>query len=220
LIRKLCWKCIKFVVVLIIILSSGLAIYIQQKGAEFDPVKKIYELKDQNRRDDALDLVEFVKENQPDNIEEVKRIEEDLKYTSSEKAGSFIKGAVKGEVYDTFSGLGAVSSDLCVYGDIRDLGINSWRYFKSDENFDLTVMVLSGIGVVLSTKPFIHGIDSLTKNTVKYLKRISSVSTQGVLKKFLSGMVSLKDSKKIWNLLKKTNGQFHAQSQSYPISAV
>jgi hypothetical protein len=220
LINRFWWKFARFAVAIIIMMSSGLALYIQQKGSEFDPVKKIYELKDQNRRDDALDLVEYVKENQPDNIEEVKRIEEDLKYTSSEKAGSFIKGAVKGEVYDTFSGLGAVSSDLCVYGDIRDLGIHSWRFLRSDENFDLTVMVLSGIGVILSTKPFIHGIDSLAKNTVKYLKRISSISTQGVLKKFLSGMVSIKDSKKIWNLLKKTNGRFHARFQSYPISAV
>ena len=199
-INRICWKFVKFVVVIIIMLSSGLALYIQQKGAEFDSIREIQKLKDQNRRDDALDLVEFVKENQPDNIEEVKRIEEDLKYSRSEKAGSFIKGAVKGEVYDTFSGLGAVSSDLCVYGDIRDLGLHSWRFLRSDENFDLTVMVLSGIGVILSTKPFIHGIDSLTKNTVKYLKRISSISTQGVLKKFLSGMVSLKDSKKIWDL--------------------
>ena len=218
-INRFCWKFVKFVVVVIIILSSGLAMYIQQKGAEFDPIREIQKLRDQNRRDDALDLVEYVKENQPDNIEEVKRIEKDLKYTSSEKAGSFIKGAFNGEVYDTFSGLGAVSSDLCVYGDIRDLGIHSWRYFKSDENFDLTVMVLSGIGVILSTKPFIHGIDSLTKNTVKYLKRISSITTQGVLKKFTSGTMSVKDSKKIWNLLKKTNGLFHAQFQSYPISA-
>jgi len=206
--------------VLIIILSSGLAIYIQQKGAEFDPVKKIHELKDQNRRDDALDLVEYVKENQPDNIEEVKRIEEDLKYTSSEKFGSFLVGAVKGEVHDTYSGLGAVSSDLCVYGDIRDLGIHSWRYFRSDPNFDLTVIVLSGIGIILSTKPFIHGIDSLAKNSVKYLKRISSISTEGVLKKFLSGMVSIKESKSIWNLLKKTNGQFHAPHLSFQVSAV
>ena len=201
-------------------LSSGLALYIQQKGAGFDPVKKIYELKDQNRRDDAMDLVEYVKDNQPDNIEEMEKIEEDLKYTSSEKAGSFLIGAVKGEVYDTFSGLGAVSSDLCVYGDFRDLGIHSWRYFRSDPNFDLTVILLSGIGVILSTKPFIHGIDSLTKNTVKYLKRISSISTQGVLKKFTSGMVSIKESKRIWNLLKKTIIRFQEQFQSYPISAV
>jgi len=208
------------VVVIIIMLSSGLALYIQQKGAEFDPVKKINELKNQNRRDDALDLVEFVKENQPDKIEEVKRIEEDLKYTSSEKAGSFIKGAFKGEVYDTYSGLGAVSSDLCVYGDFRDLGIHSWRFLRSDENFDLTVMVLSGIGVILSTKPFIHGIDSLTKNTVKYSKRIPSISTQGVLKKFLSGTVSMKDSKMIWNLFKKTNFRLQEQFQSSLISAV
>lgn len=219
-IGKLCWKCIKFVVVLLIALSSVLALYIQQKGTEFDPVKEIQKLRNQHRRDDALDLLEFVKENQSNNIEEIKPLEEDLKYTSSEKAGSFLIGAIKGDVYDTFSGLGAVSSDLCVYGDIRDLGIHSWKYFRSDPKFDVSVVVLSGIGVILSTKPFMHGIDSFAKNTVKYLKRISSVSTQGVLKKFLSGMISIKDSKKIWNLLKKTTFRFQEPHLSYPISAV
>jgi hypothetical protein len=220
LIGKLCWECIKFVVVIIIIQSSGLALYIQQKGSAFDPVKEIQKLRNQHRRDDALDLLEFVKENQSNNIEEIKPLEEDLKYTSSEKAGSFLIGAFKGDVYDTYSGLGAVSSDLCVYGDIRDLGIHSWKYFRSDPKFDVSVVVLSGIGVILSTKPFMHGIDSFAKNTVKYLKRISSVSTQGVLKKFLLGMMSIKDSKKIWNLLKKTTFRFQEPHLSYPISAV
>ncbi len=32
--------------------------------------------------------------------------------------------AIKGQVHDSYSGTGATSSDLCLIGDARDLGIH------------------------------------------------------------------------------------------------
>ena len=62
--KKLCWNCLKFVLLSVIILSSSLTIYMHYQGSAFDPIREIQRLKSDNRRDDALDLARFFKENQ------------------------------------------------------------------------------------------------------------------------------------------------------------
>jgi hypothetical protein len=94
------------------------------KGSAFDPIHEIQRLKSENRRDDALDLTRFFKENQIVDKDKFAEIEKDLEYTAAEKIKSFVwNGAIHGQVYDSYSGMGAISTDLCVIGDIRDLGI-------------------------------------------------------------------------------------------------
>jgi hypothetical protein len=67
---------------------------------------------------------------------------------SREKVKSFIwNGAIRGEVYDSYSGLGAISADLCILGDVRDLGIQSWKYVTDSEDFDRFIMLLSAAGL-------------------------------------------------------------------------
>ena len=212
-------KFFEITLVFLLISSSTLALISHHRASEFDPIKEIQKLKSQNRRDDALDLVKFFKENQTGDKDTLNEMEKDLEYTSIEKMKSFTEGAVKGEVYDTYSGIGAISADLCVVGDLRDLGIQSWRYMINSPDFDSVVMILSSIGVILSTKPFIHGIESFGKNTIKYLRRVSKFCPGGILKDFLLGKIPLKDSKKIWSILKKTNSPFHAPRPVYLISA-
>jgi hypothetical protein len=197
-------------------ISSGTALYFQLTGSKFDPIKAIQDLQSQNRRDEALDLVQFYEENKTVDTEKLKG---DLEYTSFEKLKSFTRGAIKGEIKDTYSGIGAISSDLTLYGDIRDLGIQTFRYLK-DEKTDVIVAALSGIGIILSTKPFLDIFASYAKNTVKYLRNVSGISSNnGIIKKTLKGDLSLKESKQICDLLKKTNAQYPAPHQSYLISA-
>ena len=63
----------------------------------------------QSRRDDALDLAKFYQENQAANQEKIASLQNDLEYTTTEKIKSFVwNGIVKGEVYDNYSGLGAI----------------------------------------------------------------------------------------------------------------
>jgi hypothetical protein len=218
--KRLFNKIFKLVLLVTIISSSGVALVSHYTGSKLDPVKEIQQLTNQHRRDDALDMIEFFKKNQTQCQDTLKRIKNELEYTTNEKVKSFAwNGAVKGEVYDTYSGVGAISADLCVVGDLRDMGIQSWKYLMDNPDFDAAVIVLSSIGVILSTKPFIHGIESFGKNTVKYLRRISKFSPGGILKKFLSGKIPLKDSKKIWELLKKTSSQFPVLHPVYRISA-
>ena len=200
--RFLC-NCLKLVLLTTAALSSGLAIVSHYSGSKLDPVMEVQKLTNQHRRDDALDMIEFFKENQTGDKETLNKMEDNLEYTTTDKIKSFTKGAVKGEVYDTYSGIGAISADLCVVGDLRDLGIQSWRYLINNPDFDALVMFLSSVGVILSAKPFIHGIESFGKNTVKYLKNVSKFLPDGILQKFMSGKIPLKHSEKIWDLLKK-----------------
>ncbi len=207
--NKIYWRCFKFVTLIFVISVSGLALYIHQKSADFDPVKEIQRLKSENRRDDALDMVKFFNENEQANTDEINSLEMDLEYSTAEKIKSLVwDGSFKGEVNDTYSGLGATFSDLILFGDIRDLVIQSWKYLSNDSNYDKTIMLLSGAGIGLSSTTFINGTDSLAKNTIKYVERFPSLAEKGIMKKFLSGKVSPKESEKLYDLLKKTTGPY------------
>ena len=219
--KKLCWNCLKFSLLFIIIISSSLAIYTHYKGSAFDPIREIQRLKAENRRDDALDLALFFKENQIADQEKFAIIEKDLEYSAAENIKSFIwNGAIRGQVYDSYSGMGAISADLCVVGDIRDLGIQGWKYLSGSQNFDGFVTILSAAGIGLSSTPFLDGTNAMVKNILKYLKRIPASVNRGLLKEFLSGKVPAEYCKKIWQLLKKTTGPFPAPYPAYPTSTI
>jgi hypothetical protein len=64
-------------------------------------------------------------------------------------------------------------------------------------------MFLSGTGIGLSGTSFINGTNALGKNTIKYIEKFPSLAEKGIIKKFLSGKISPKDSEKIYDLLKK-----------------
>ena len=205
----------------IIITSSSLAIYMHYKGSAVDPIHEIQRLKSENRRDDALDLARFFKENQITDQDNFAKIEKDLEYTAAEKIKSFVwNGAVRGQVYDSYSGIGSISADLCVVGDIRDLGIQGWKYVTGGQDFDGFVTILSTAGICLSTTPFLDGTNALAKNILKYLKKVPGSINKGLLKEFLSGKVSPTNCKKIWELLKKTTGPFPEPYPAYQISTI
>jgi len=200
--KKVLVSCFKGGVLIFVIFSSGLALYIHYEGEDFDPVREIQRLKQENRRDEALDMARFFGKNETSDKEKIKELEKKLEYTTFEKIKSFSwNGVIKGEVHDFYSGIGAISSDLCVFGDIRDLSIQSWKYLTNDPEFDRLVMILSAAGLGLSSTPFINGCDSLAKNIIKYLKKIPRIANRGVLKKFLSGKMAKGHYEKIWDLL-------------------
>ena len=144
-------------------------------------------------------------------------IKDDLQYTNAEKIKSIAwDGFLKGRVYDSYSGIGALSSDLCIYGDVRDMGIQGWKHLTKSDDADAFIAILSAAGIGLSTTAFVNGCNALAKGTIKYLKHIPESINTGLLKKFLSGKMSPAECEKIWRLLKKTNGPFPAQ---HPVSA-
>jgi hypothetical protein len=196
---------IKFTSALVILATLSLTIYIQQQAKTYDPIKAIIELKGQHRRDEAFDLARFFRDSQPGNPE-YGRLEEELDYSIIEKLKSAIwNGAIKGEVFDTPSGVGAIGADLCLFGDIRDLTVQGWRLITGDPDLDKTTALLSGVGVALTLTPCIDGCESLIKNTIKYVHRFPAFIEKGILKQFASGRLAPDDYAKIWGLLKKTN---------------
>ena len=216
--KKFCFNCLKNLILFLLIVSSVITIVINYRGNQFDPIYEIRKLKSQNRRDDSLDLAKFYRENQTEDQDKFTKIEKGLEYTQSEKIKSFVwNGAIRGQVYDSYSGMGAISSDLCVIGDVRDLGIQGWKYLTGSQDFDGFLTILSAAGIGLSATPFLDGTNALAKNTIKYLKEVPTMLNRGLLKKFLSGKVSPKNCKKIWELLKKTNGP---SPEPYPVSPV
>ncbi len=219
--KKLCWNCLKFTILITFIISAALAIYLNHTGSSFDPIKEIQSLRNHNRRDDALDLAKFYNETQSENPERITTLKDDLEYTNTEKIKSMAwDGFIKGQVYDSYSGIGAISSDLCVAGDVRDLGIQGWKHLTKADDADGLIAILSAAGIGLSTTAFVNGCNALAKNTLKYLKKVPESINTGLLKKFLSGKVSPAECEKIWRLLKKTSFAYLAQHPASETSTV
>jgi hypothetical protein len=215
LLKKIIRNLIKIVLLIFVIISSLLALLIHYKGEAFDPVREIQGLINQNRRDEAGDMVRFFSHTKDSNTE-IKELAQELEYTTFDKVKSFAwDGVIKGKVNYAYSGAGAIGSDMCIVGDIRDLGIESWNYVTNDSEFDRLVLALSISGLALSGTPFINGGESIFKGIVKYLKRVPYLAKKGVLRIFLKGKLSARHAGKIWNLLKKTTGIFQGPSQTY-----
>jgi hypothetical protein len=205
--KSVFWRLLRLAAVFFILFSSVLALFIHYKGSSFDPVREVQALIRQNQRDDALDMAEFFKKNDPGNERKLKELEEGLEYGFREKFKSFTwNGVIKGEIHDAYSSMGAVSSDLCILGDLRDLAVQSWKYLFDRQDFDQVVMGLSVAGIGFSSAPFVNGSSSIAKSLVKYLERMPNAAKSPLLRKFISGKLSPKESEKIWHLLKKTGG--------------
>ena len=213
--KTFCINLLKVTALAIIVASSFLALTNRYNENQWDPIQEIHQLKNQNRRDDAIDLVNFLKETQSYGSYDLHKIEKEVAYSPLERAKAFVwDGAVKGNVNDTYSGIGALAADFCVYGDIRDITKETWNLLFDQDNFDGVVGVLSGAGIALSTMPLFDGLYAMNKSTAKYVSRLPTCMNQGMLRSFLSGLTSPEQSSTIYNLLKKTVGRYPEQHLS------
>jgi hypothetical protein len=169
--KRSLWRSIKIAIIVFIVLSSGLASYIHWEAVGFDPIREIQRLRNQGLRDEALELVNFLKERVPGKDPEIiASLKEELDYGFLEKVKSVAwNGVIKGEVYDTYSGMGSVSADLTLFGDLRDLLIQTWKKIWRDPDADNWVMGLSIAGISFSTFPFINGSYAVAKERPKTL---------------------------------------------------
>jgi hypothetical protein len=215
--HKIIGTFIKTALLIAIIISSMLALVIHYQGKSFDPVREIELLISQERRDEARDIAEFFS-NSKDSTAAIKTLQNKLEYTTPGKIKSFLwDGVIKGEVVDTYSGIGAVGSDMVVLGDMRDLGMEAWNYITDDPDFDLVVLGLSLSGLVLSASPFVHA-PAVVKAMAKYIKRFPHLAKKGIVRLLASGKLSVHECSKIWELLKKTPVVSRAPLQTFQIS--
>jgi hypothetical protein len=191
------------------------------KGSAYDPIREIQTLKSESRRDDALDLARFFKENQIVGQGKFEQIEKTLEYTAAKKVKSFVwNGAIRGQVYNSYSGMGAISADLCIIGDIRDLANQCWEYLTGGQDFDGFILILADAGIGLSSTSFINGTNALAKSILKYLKQMPPCLYKGMLKLFLAGRLSYCHAEKFWDLFKKTTGRFPELEPACPTSTI
>jgi hypothetical protein len=201
----------------IVVITSATALIIKIQGDSFDLIKETKQVYSENRRDDALVLVKTFKGLNEWGNEELVEIEKQLAYSTVEKFKSALwNGVTKGEVYDHYSGLGATISDMCLWGEVRDMGIQLHKYINGETGRNNLEMMLSGPGIGFTCYPMIDGTSSLARNMEKYLKSSSNPPSGGLLRQYVSGDLSPTESHKIWLLLKKTTGPYPERQPLFP----
>jgi hypothetical protein len=210
------WRSIKIAIIVFIVLSSGLASYIHWEAVGFDPIREIQRLRNQGLRDEALELVNFLRERTYSRDQDtMASLKEELDYGLLEKVKSAAwNGVIKGEVYDTYSGMGSVSADLTLFGDLRDVLIQAWKKIWGHPDADNWVMGLSLAGISFSTFPFINGSYAVAKSLAKYSQSVPAACHNPVLKQFLAGNLKAEDSEKVWHLFKESGRSVPATASS------
>ena len=179
---------------------------------QWDPIQSIQQFKDQHRRDDAIDLVNFLKDTRTYSTDELSILEDDVAYGPLDKAKSMLwDGVIQGNVNDSYSGIGAMAADCTLFGDLRDITKETWNMLFDQDDFNGVIAVLSGAGIAFSTVPLFDGLYAMNKNTAKYVARLPVCMNKGMLRSFLSGRTTQKESRAIYDLLKKTDGRFLEQ---------
>ena len=209
--KKITKKALKVIILLFIFLSSALALYLNYIG-EFDPVEMAVALKNENKRDQALEVIKFGLENKVGDQKALKDLQEEYEYGFIEKSKDlFWHGATKGDVFNLYSGIGCIAADLCIIGDVRDLTKEGY-HLLAGKKIDYVVAALSGIGVgttVLETTGGGVIVDagvSVVKNVFKYATKVFRKIPDSLLKAIVAGKkVDSAAYKKIWVLFKETN---------------
>lgn len=210
--KKFCTTIFKLTALAIIITASFLALVAHYGNNQWDPILSIQQLKIQHRRDDAIDLVNFLKDTRTYSTDELSSLEEEVEYGPLDKAKSMLwDGAIKGQVNDSYSGIGSMAADCSLFGDLRDITKETWNLLFDQEDFNGVIAVLSGAGIAFSTVTLFDGLYAMNKNTAKYVARLPTCMNKGMLRSFLSGRTTQKESSVIYDLLKKTDGPFPAQ---------
>lgn len=204
---KLRWK--STLLIGFIYLSSILAIIMNIAG-HFDPVAMAEQYFSRGDRDTALEVIGFGLENRLGDPERLTNLKSRYEYTSAEKLRDlFYTGALKGQVTNVYSGLGAIGADLTLLGDLRDLTIQGVRKLQGQE-VDNVVTALSAFGVAATAVQatgggaFADAGLALAKAAAKYAKRFGR-SGQNLLRAVVSGRrFTGSEYKKMWILFKQS----------------
>ena len=147
---------------MLLMISSGTALFYQTTGSQFDPIKAIQKLQSQNRRDEALDLVQFYEENKTIDPQKLKEMKADLEYTIVEKFKSIAMGA-KQVTYGPGS--------QAWFGDLMT------TCFGKSRNRELGELIGKGVDVKAAT-------DSMVKNNKSIEGYITTEVVHNLLKEY------------------------------------
>tara|TARA_R110000868_G_scaffold72252_2_gene210865 strand:+ start:5201 stop:6253 length:1053 start_codon:yes stop_codon:yes gene_type:complete len=124
-----------------------------QKTSGTDLSRRIDTALDAKQFEDAImyaDIASYV--DMPIEAGTASRLENEkgLARTVARNTGSFFEGFISGEGNDTASFVGAVTSDLTVVGDVRDIGEEGTKLVKG-EDYSQFVLGLSVVGLAATT---------------------------------------------------------------------
>lgn len=130
-----------------------------QKTSGSDLSRRIDTALDQGQFDDAVmyaEIATFI--DMPIEAGTAKRLadEQSMTRTVSRNTGSFLEGFVYGEGNDTASFVGAITSDLTVVGDVRDIGQEGTKMVKGEE-YSQFILGLSVVGLAATTATVASG---------------------------------------------------------------
>lgn len=118
---------------------------------DYNYIPEIVLLRERGSLDEALQLARYVKNNPdlPGNSKAAKmerEIDKELNSLSG-RAKRTLKGFVTGNADSGAEALGAITSDMILYGDMRDLSIQGYRSATGQE-VDPLIVSLSGVGLL------------------------------------------------------------------------
>lgn len=203
------FRLMKWPLVVFIFFSSGLALWFQYVG-HFDPVQAAVELKKAQKRDQALDIIAYAIENHIGDRKTLQTLHDAYRYTPEEMAADLIlHGAVQGNVFNMYSGIGCIGADLMLFGDVRDLVKQAYNYAAGKE-VDHLIAALSGIGIATTAAELTGGgiiVDagiSVVKTSVKYVTKTFKKIPDSIMKAAMAGKKFSTDVyKKIWLLFQQ-----------------
>lgn len=134
-----------------------------QKTSGADLSRRIDGALDAGNFDDAVmysDIADFI--DMPIEAGTSARLENEkgMTKTVARNTGSFLEGFVTGEGNDTASFVGAVTSDLTVVGDVRDIGSEGTKLVKG-EDYSKFILGLSVVGLAATTATVASGGSAL-----------------------------------------------------------
>jgi len=137
-----------------------------EKLPDANYISEIEKLREEGKLGEALELARFVGEHpdMPGHLE-AKRLEKEIEAeldSEFSKILRFARGAVTGNPKTGMDAAGAVASDFCFFGDLRDLTIQGWKFISKQET-DKLVVALSAIGVLTETIKTIDGVPAALK---------------------------------------------------------
>lgn len=116
---------------------------------DFDYLPAAQRLADEEKYDECIQLCEDVIALKLPHAAEAEKLRDRCRAQRDSlwyKSKNAIYGFITGDASTLEAAIGAVASDMTLYGDIRDLGVQGWHYLNGEET-DGVIIALSTIGL-------------------------------------------------------------------------
>lgn len=139
-----------------------------ERMPNYNFIPEIQSLRAEGRHSEALELAKYILQN-PDlpGQEEAEQLAQEIEHERNsliEGAKEALKGFISGDGESIQALAGAVSADMIIYGDIRDLVKQGYyQLTKNEDKADPVIVALSGVGILTEVVDFADWTPSILK---------------------------------------------------------